>query len=83
MDLLSYVDKDIEVVGTVEFDAGSEQLKKQLLALRKDTFKLNERIVIVQRSVDYYPFIDACGSKLIELQKIVNLMKPQPLMRMF
>ena len=72
MDLLSYVDKDIEVVGTVEFDAGSEQLKKQLLALRKDTFKLNERIVIVQRSVDYYPFIDACGSKLIELQKIVN-----------
>ena len=72
MDLLSYVDNDIEVVGTVEFDAHPQQLKQQLLTLRKDTFQPNERIVIIQRTVDYYPFIDECGSKLIELQKIVN-----------
>lgn len=72
MDLLSYVDKNIDVVGTIEFDTDPQQLKEQLFALRKDTFEPNERIVIVQRSVDHYPFIDAHGSKLIELQKIVN-----------
>ena len=72
MDLLSHVDKNIEVVGTIEFDADLQQLKQQLLALRKDTFEPNERIVIIQRSVDSYPFIDSYGSKLIELQKIVN-----------
>jgi hypothetical protein len=72
MDLLSHVDKNINVVGTVEFDSDPQQLKQQLLALRKDTFEPNERIIIIQRSVDNYPFIDAYGSKLIELQKIVN-----------
>lgn len=72
MDLLSYVSNDIKIVGTIEFDSDPEQLTKQLQTLRQDTFQPNERIVIVQRSVDYYPFIDSCGSKLIELQKIVN-----------
>jgi molybdenum cofactor biosynthesis enzyme MoaA len=72
MDLISHVDKDIEVVGTIEFVTDPEQLKEQLQLLRKDSFKANERIVIIQRTVDHYPFIDACGSKLIELQKIVN-----------
>ena len=65
MDLLSHVDKNIDVVGTIEFDTDPQQLKEQLFALRKDTFEPNERIVIVQRSVDHYPFIDARGSKLI------------------
>ena len=73
MDLLSHVDKDIQVVGTIEFDTDPQQLNEQLLALRKDIFEPNERIVIIQRSVDHYPFIDTCGSKLIELQKTVNL----------
>jgi radical SAM protein with 4Fe4S-binding SPASM domain len=72
MDLLSHVDKNIEVVGIIEFDADLQQIKQKLLALRKDKFEANERIVIIQRSVDYYPFIDSYGSKLIELQKIVN-----------
>ena len=72
MNLLSHVDKDIDVVGTIEFDADPQQLKQKLLALRKDIFQPNERIVIIQRTADHYPFIDECGSKLIKLQKIVN-----------
>lgn len=72
MDLLSYVPKDIEVVGTIEFDIAPEQLITELKSLRKESFTSKERIVIIQRSVDDYPFVDACGSKLIALQKIVN-----------
>jgi len=72
MDLLSYVSNDIKIVGTIEFDSDPEQLTKQLQTLRQDAFQPNERIVIIQRTVDTYPFIDSYGSKLIEIQKIVD-----------
>jgi radical SAM protein with 4Fe4S-binding SPASM domain len=72
MNLISYVDNEIKIVGTIEFDSDPAQLTTQLQALRKDTFQPNERIVIIQRTIDHYPFIDSYGTKLIELQKIVN-----------
>ena len=72
MDLMSYIDKDIEVIGTINFDVSLDQLRNQLELLRKDSFTNKERIVIVQEHPDQYPYVDRDGKQLIEIQKLVN-----------
>jgi MoaA/NifB/PqqE/SkfB family radical SAM enzyme len=40
--------------------------------MHKDKFDTLDRIVIKQDIVDDYPYVDAVGTKLIEIQKIIN-----------
>lgn len=69
---MSYVDKDIVVIGIVDFHDSLEDIRMQLQSLRRDIFYPKERIIIIQRKEDQYPYIDSPGSRLIELQQIVN-----------
>lgn len=60
------------IVGTVRFSQSLPEIRKQLELLRKDAFASMDRIVITQDILDDYPYVDAVGSKLIEIQKIIN-----------
>jgi len=72
IDKLHFLNNDICVVGEIQFDSDLNEISKQLTSLRKEQFLPNERIVIVQENVDYYPYIDGDGKRLIELQKLIN-----------
>ena len=69
---LHFLNNDICVVGEIQFDSDLNEISKQLTSLRKEQFLPNERIVIVQENVDYYPYIDGDGKRLIELQQLIN-----------
>jgi len=60
------------IVGTVRFSQSLPEIRQQLEYLRKDAFAPTDRIVITQDILDEYPYVDAVGSKLIEIQKLIN-----------
>ena len=60
------------IVGTILFSQSLAEIKNQLKSLRKDRFDPLDRIVINQDTVDEYPYVDGVGTKLIEIQKIIN-----------
>lgn len=60
------------VIATINFHDTTGSIRQQLLAARKDVFDVNDRIVLVQSSEDKYPYVDAPGQKLIEIQQIVD-----------
>ena len=63
---------DYNIIDTILFSDSLSDIRKKLESVRKDVFDLNDRIVIQQDVVDDYPYVDAAGVKLIELQKIIN-----------
>lgn len=60
------------VIGMVQFSSSLAEIRQQLEAYRQDTFDPIDRIVIDQDVIDEYPYVDGVGTKLIELQKIIN-----------
>ena len=60
------------IIDTILFSESLGDIRKKLELARKDVFDSNDRIVIQQDIIDDYPYIDAAGVKLIELQKIIN-----------
>jgi radical SAM protein with 4Fe4S-binding SPASM domain len=60
------------IIDVILFSDSLLSIRKKLELVRKDSFDSNDRIVIKQDIVDSYPYIDAPGSKLIEIQKIIN-----------
>jgi len=60
------------IIGTIEFSQSLNQIREQLELLKKDSFDSMDRIVLRQDIEDVYPYVDAVGSKLIAIQKIIN-----------
>lgn len=60
------------IVGNILFSQSLLEIRQQLETLRKDRFDPLDRIVITQDIVDQYPYVDGIGTKLIEIQKIIN-----------
>jgi hypothetical protein len=60
------------IVGEILFSQSLLEIQKKFESLRKDSFSPQDRIVIQQDIVDEYPYVDAVGTKLIEIQKIIN-----------
>jgi len=63
---------DYNIIGTILFSQSLFKIRQQLELMRKDRFEHLDRIVIKQDIPDDYPYIDSVGTKLIEIQKIVN-----------
>lgn len=63
---------DYNVIDTISFSEPLGVLAQRLRMARKDYFESNDRIVILQDIPDTYPYIDSAGTKLIEIQKIIN-----------
>jgi len=63
---------DYNIIDTVLFSDSLGDIRKKLESIRKDVFNSTDRIIIQQDVADDYPYIDAAGVKLIELQKIIN-----------
>jgi len=61
------------IVGTVLFSQSLSEIRQKFESLKKDRFAPSDRIVIRQDIVDEYLYVDAVGTKLIEIQKIINL----------
>jgi organic radical activating enzyme len=62
----------MKIVATINFSDSLDSIKDQLTNARREEFEPDERIVIIQDTVDEYTYVDAPGDKLIALQKIVN-----------
>lgn len=60
------------IVGDIMFSQSLSEIRQQLELLKKDSFDPLDRIVIYQDAEDEYPYVDAVGTKLIEIQKIIN-----------
>ena len=60
------------ILDTIDFHCSISSIREKLISLRKDVFLPNERIVFTQSREDQYPYIDAPGSRLIEIQQLVN-----------
>lgn len=60
------------IIGTVLFSESLTEIRNQLESLRKDQFDPRDRIVIQQDCCDEYPYTDMVGSRLIEIQRIIN-----------
>jgi len=60
------------IIGEILFSKSLNEIKEQLKLLRKDEFNSLDRIIIKQDVMDDYPYVDGVGSKLIEIQKIIN-----------
>ena len=59
-------------VGSIAFSESLSEIRQKLELYRKDQFDSNDRIIIHQDIEDDYPYIDAPGIKLTEIQKIIN-----------
>jgi radical SAM protein with 4Fe4S-binding SPASM domain len=64
--------KNYNIVGTILFSQSLGTIRNQLECLQKEKFDPLDRIVIQQDSEDDYSYADGVGSKLIEIQKIIN-----------
>jgi radical SAM protein with 4Fe4S-binding SPASM domain len=62
----------INVIDTILFSESLATIEKKFRSARKDSFDHNDRIIIEQDIPDTYPYIDCSGTKLIEIQKIIN-----------
>ena len=60
------------IIGDILFSQSLLEIRQKLESLRKDRFDPLDRIVIRQDITDEYPYVDAVGTKLIEIQKIIN-----------
>lgn len=60
------------ILGEILFSQPLLQIQQQFKSLKKDHFDPSDRIVIKQDIVDEYPYVDAVGTKLIEIQKLIN-----------
>ena len=63
----------INIIDTVLFSESVATIEQKFRSARKDSFDNNDRIIIEQDISDTYPYIDCAGTKLIEIQKIINL----------
>ncbi len=63
----------INIIDTVLFSESLATIEQKFRSARKDSFDNNDRIIIEQDISDTYPYIDCAGTKLIEIQKIINL----------
>ncbi len=62
----------INIIDTVLFSESLATIEQKFRSARKDSFDNNDRIIIEQDISDTYPYIDCAGTKLIEIQKIIN-----------
>lgn len=62
----------INVIDTILFSESLATIEQRFRSARKDSFEHNDRIIIEQDIPDTYPYIDCSGTKLIEIQKIIN-----------
>lgn len=62
----------MNVLATIDFHDSITNIKDQLKQVRKDKFEPDDRIVIVQSSEDEYLYIDAPGSRIIEIQQLLD-----------
>ena len=62
----------INVIDTILFSESLATIEKKFRSARKDSFDPNDRIIVEQDVPDTYPYIDCSGTKLIEIQKIIN-----------
>lgn len=62
----------INVIDTILFSESLATIEEKLRVAKKDSFDHNDRIIIEQDIPDTYPYIDCSGTKLIEIQKIIN-----------
>lgn len=60
------------ILGTIGFSESLMEIRQQFDSLKKDCFEPLDRIVIRQHTEDLYPYVDAVGTKLIAIQKIIN-----------
>ena len=60
------------IVGEILFSEPLIEIRHQLESLRRNNFDPLDRILIKQDIVDEYPYVDLVGTKLIEIQKIIN-----------
>ena len=60
------------VIAEILFSWSLSDIQQKLKSSRKDRFDSIDRIVIFQDIVDEYPYTDGVGTKLIEIQKLIN-----------
>jgi hypothetical protein len=63
---------DYDIIGNILFSQSLLEIQQHFEFLKKDSFDPLDRIVIRQDTSDEYPYIDGVGTKLIEIQKIIN-----------
>ena len=63
---------DYNIIGNILFSQSLLEIQQHFKFLRKDDFDPLDRIVIRQDISDEYPYVDGVGTKLIEIQKIIN-----------
>ena len=63
----------INPVDTILFSESLTTIDQKFRSARKDVFDHNDRIIIKQDLPDTYPYVDSAGTKLIQIQKIINL----------
>lgn len=62
----------MKIIATIKFSDSLPDIKKQLMACRKEVFESDERIVIEQDVNDQYSYVDGPGDKLTKIQEIVS-----------
>jgi hypothetical protein len=60
------------ILGTILFSQSLIEIRQKLEFFKKDRFEPLDRIVIEQDIIDEYLYSDGFGTKLIEIQKIIN-----------
>jgi radical SAM protein with 4Fe4S-binding SPASM domain len=63
----------INIIDTILFSESLVTIEQKFRLARKDSFEHHDRIIIEQDIPDTYPYIDCSGTKLIEIQKIINI----------
>lgn len=63
---------EYNVIDTIMFSETLADIERKLRTSRKESFDPTDRIIIKQDIEDQYPYIDSAGTKLIEIQKIIN-----------
>jgi hypothetical protein len=62
----------IDVISFLDFDSNFDLLKTKLLALKKDTFDVNDRIIIEHMDTDFYFEYCSVGINLLNFFNTVN-----------
>ncbi len=63
---------DYNIIDTIFFSSPLTEIENRLRQSRKESFDPDDRIIIKQDVEDSYPYVDAAGIKLIEIQKLIS-----------
>ena len=62
----------MNTLAIIKFEEDLRSMHKKLVSAKKDCFLADDRIVIEQTQEDEYRFVDAPGSKITDIQKLVK-----------